>query len=333
MIKKSGPPSTNADCETIKVKVADNKFVMAFFGKEDDALYTDAFLKVAEAEDRITFLHNTDAACATEMNIPTPGVMFFRKFEEERVTYSGSNSQEDLSNFFKPLMVPTLFKFTEEEIDAIFGQQQNTAILFRKEGQASEAFSTQFELASKEHKGKLLFSYSDGSVDIQEKLADFMGVSESDFPTLRVITPAKMLKFKFEDTEHLTSSAVGAWIDSILDGSARPHLKSEPVPEDNNGPVKTIVGTQFDEIVLDSERDVLVKYYAPWCGHCKKLAPIWEELGEVYRDNDKIVIAKFDATANEAAGVDVRGYPTIIFYPSGGAAQVNYEGERDLENF
>ena len=50
----------------------------------------------------------------------------------------------------------------------------------------------------------------------------------------------------------------------------------------------------------------LMKFYAPWCGHCKKLAPIWDELGEHFKDDDSIVIAKIDMTANELATVSVR---------------------------
>lgn len=230
-------------------------------------------------------------------------------------------------------MVPTLFKFTEDEIEAIFGQQQNTIILFRKESQADDEFVKQFAAASQAYKGKMLFSYSDGTVDIQEKLADFMGVQEADLPTLRAITPEKMMKYKFEDTVSLTADAVGKWVDGILDGSIKPHLKSEPVPESNDGPVKVIVGSEFEAIAKDETKDVFVKFYAPWCGHCKKLAPIWEELGTFYKDNADLVVAKFDATTNEAEGVDIRGYPTLIFYPKGGAAAVNYEGDRDLEGF
>jgi protein disulfide-isomerase A1 len=64
-----------------------------------------------------------------------------------------------------------------------------------------------------------------------------------------------------------------------------------------------VVGTTFEAIVMDSSKDVLVKYYAPWCGHCKSLAPVWEELGQHYADNSDLVIAKFDATANEVAGL------------------------------
>jgi len=46
-------------------------------------------------------------------------------------------------------------------------------------------------------------------------------------------------------------------------------LKSEPIPESNNEPVKVIVGKSYKKEVLDSKKDVLLEFYAPWCGHCK----------------------------------------------------------------
>jgi len=302
--KKSGPPSTLADCETIKKKVADNKFMIGYFGSETEALFKEVVEPIADVEDKIAFYHNEEAKCAEHYKVTAPGIVFFRKFETEQNIYDGKADKDALQSWYKPLMVPTLFKFTEEEIEPIFGQQQNALILFRKEGQKDDEFVKQYEAASELFKGKILFAYSDGTVDIQEKLAEFMGVQDSEIPTLRALTPAQMTKYRFgteqDDTLTLTTEKVGEWINSILDGTAKAHLKSEAIPETNDKPVKKIVGLQFEEIAKDKTKDVFVKFYAPWCGHCKKLAPIWEELAEFYKDIEDIVIADFDATANEA---------------------------------
>ncbi len=95
-----------------------------------------------------------------------------------------------------------------------------------------------------------------------------------------------------------------------------------------------LVGKNFHKEVIDNDKDVLIKIYAPWCGHCKKLAPIWTRLAEELKDVPNLVIAKFDATVNEAEGVSTKGYPTLKFYPKGGKQEpVEYSGGRNLEDF
>ena len=80
---------------------------------------------------------------------------------------------------------------------------------------------------------------------------------------------------------------------------------------------------------MDDSKDVLVEVYAPWCGHCKKLAPIWDELAKATEDIDDLIIAKMDGTTNEAKGLAISGFPTVKMFPKGRKNRpMDYKGGR-----
>jgi len=185
---------------------------------------------------------------------------------------------------------------------------------------------------AKKFKGKVLFSQSN-----QVTLAERWGATGKVVPTAILVTwvngEPKMVVFD-EENSQFNQETAEAFINEALDGKYKSFKKSEPVPASNDEPVKIIVGKNYDEIVADNTKDVFVEFYAPWCGHCKKLAPIWDELGEAFEGDEHIVIAKMDATANAPPeGIDIRGFPTLIFFPADNKAPgVPYSGERDLDN-
>merc|ERR1712200_127846 len=116
-------------------------------------------------------------------------------------------------------------------------------------------------------------------------------------------------------------------------GSLEPYLKSEAVPDNSANAVKVAVAKNFDELVTKSEKDVLVEFYAPWCGHCKKLTPIYDELGEKMADED-VEIVKMDATANDVPPqYDVKGFPTLYWLPKGSKKPTSYNGGREIDDF
>ena len=67
-----------------------------------------------------------------------------------------------------------------------------------------------------------------------------------------------------------------AFVEKYEHGDIERYIKSEKAPENNDGGVKIVTGHTFEELVMDETKDVLIEFYAPWCGHCKSLEPIWE---------------------------------------------------------
>ncbi|CAI4226696.1 unnamed protein product [Auanema sp. JU1783] len=105
-------------------------------------------------------------------------------------------------------------------------------------------------------------------------------------------------------------------------------------PELVNGAAPTSVVLDLNDKFIDVKDDGmwLVKFYAPWCAHCKRLAPTWEHLGHALQDkNLPIRVAKMDCTRFNAAcnSLDVKGYPTIIFFRNG--RKIEFHGDRTKE--
>jgi thioredoxin 1 len=82
----------------------------------------------------------------------------------------------------------------------------------------------------------------------------------------------------------------------------------------------TLSDANFEEEVKKAEGPVLVDFWAPWCGPCKAITPILEELAGEY--GDQIKICKMDVDANKAtsAKLGIRGIPTLTIFKNGNAS-------------
>jgi protein disulfide isomerase family A protein 3 len=139
---------------------------------------------------------------------------------------------------------------------------------------------------------------------------------------------------KYVLTEDFSFEALEDFARKVVAGDLEPYLKSEPIPEQTEG-VQIVVAKNFDEIVGDETKDVLIEFYAPWCGHCKSLAPKYDELAKKLKKEPNIVIAKMDATANDVPKeYEVHGFPTIYFAPKNSKdSPRKYEGGREVDDF
>jgi protein disulfide-isomerase A6 len=99
--------------------------------------------------------------------------------------------------------------------------------------------------------------------------------------------------------------------------------------------VLDLIPDNFDNVVLKSGKPALVEFYAPWCGHCKNLAPVYEELAQNFHfAEDKLVIGKVDADDHKGLGkrFGVQGFPTLKWFDGKSDKPTDYSGGRDLES-
>lgn len=123
---------------------------------------------------------------------------------------------------------------------------------------------------------------------------------------------------------------VNARISGKAGGSGGGSRGQQPPPSGDEKDVVELTDSNFEETVLESDDMWLIEFYAPWCGHCKNLAPHWASAATQLKG--KVKLGALDATVHTvmASRYGIRGFPTIKMFPGGkkDGESSDYDGGR-----
>jgi len=339
MVKQSLPAVTTLTPDAFEEFKKADKIVAVAFVPSETAAPAPEFSALAEKNrDNWLFGLSTDSAVAEAAGVTPPAIVLYRSFDEPASNYPYpvvSATANDLEGWIKELSVPLLDQVNAENYQVYAQSGKPLAYLFLdpSDPKRDEAVGLLKPVAAK-YKGKVNFVWID-AVQFGDH-AKALNLAEAKWPAFVIQDLEKQLKYPYDQSQVYSPEAVDALVAKYVEGKLEPTLKSQPIPDKQDESVFDLVGKQFDEVVFDDSKDVFVEFYATWCGHCKRLKPTWDQLGDRYADlKDRITIAKFEATENDlppSVPFRIAGFPTLKFKKAGTKEFIDYDGDRSLES-
>ncbi|GBG79277.1 hypothetical protein CBR_g29427 [Chara braunii] len=286
----------------------------------------DAFKQIAEeVRTEIPFVHTTNVELlgvrGGPFTLSPPGFRVYTAFDKE-IYDSNEFDTRKMKAFVEDVSTPRVISTSKDPKIGAFvmksfdGDEPKVFALVRGNGKDAAELISAIKAEADGKFGKL-YRFIVTEVTDNPQALHYYGVQPNDVPTLVIHDTVKEKKYLLPNA---TAAAVPLFLEDFRARKLVESIKSQPIPEKDDDLVKTVVMKNFDEVVKQAGKNVLILFYAPWCNVCKRLMPSYEEVAKEFQDDDEIVVAKFDATANDIVDkkFSVRSYPTIYFRSSMG---------------
>eukprot|EP00761_Pharyngomonas_kirbyi_P011696 gb/GECH01011722.1/.p1 GENE.gb/GECH01011722.1/~~gb/GECH01011722.1/.p1 ORF type:complete len:363 (+),score=95.13 gb/GECH01011722.1/:1-1089(+) len=214
---------------------------------------------------------------------------------------------------------------TPSNFDTVIGKDANVLVEFYAPWcghckRLAETYGKLGEVVSKS-KSKDSFKIAKLNADEHKDLAAKFDVG--GFPTLKFFPAGSD-----EPEEYTSGRELDDFVTFLRAKGANVFIPKTP------SDVVELTPNNFDKVVKDTNTHRFVEFFAPWCGHCKRLAPEWEKLATAFKTEDSVVVAKLDADKHRdlASAYGISGFPTLKFFPKGKEEPEDFDGDRSLSS-
>ncbi|KAM3309248.1 protein disulfide-isomerase [Capsicum chacoense] len=332
--KQLGPASAEIKSKEDATNLIDEKsiFVVGIFPEPSGEKFENYLTLAEKLRGEIDFAHTVDAKHLPRGGpVKKPTLRLLKPFDEHFADFE--DFQVDaMEKFITEASIPVLTIFDKDPnnhpyVNKFFDSTNAKTMLFVNFSTELDAFKSKYHDVAMLYKGDGV-SFLLGDVEAGKGAFEFFGLKPELAPAVMIMDTDDLKYIK----DHVKPDDLAAFLKDYKDGKLKPHVKSQPIPETNDEPVKVVVRDTLQDMVFNSGKNVLLEFYAPWCGHCKSLAPILDEVAVSFESDPDVLIAKLDATANDLpkGEFDVQGFPTMYFRSASGSLS-QYDGERTKE--
>ncbi|XP_045613093.1 protein disulfide-isomerase A4 [Procambarus clarkii] len=315
--------------------------VIAYFTKKNDMF--DEYIGAAnELRGKLSFFHTFDEVTSEHFKLKPNTItilmpeIYFSKYEDNVSKYTkATGTYKEIAAWIAKKSVPLVGQRTRSNMEFKYATRPLVVVYYDVNFTHQYVADTQFIrnkiLPVADKNRDILFAISNEE-EFEEEIKS-LGLEDSG-ESVNVAGFVNNFKYPMEPDDDFSSEVLSDFVEELKTGKLTPYLKSQPVPKRQDSPVRVVVAKSFEEEVMLTKKDVLIEFYAPWCGHCKNLEPAYKKLAkQLSKTNPDVVVAKMDATANDVHPLfKVEGFPTIYYLKAIEKDNpIPFSGERSLK--
>ena len=332
---------TAAELEELKKA---HQVLTIFFGQEDSKEYNefeDAAISLRSI-DTVSFAHTSNPDLI-EANGGSKVTTFTRHNNKaSSFDLEGQLTKKSVLTHVNSNRFPAVMEFEGKDAYERFFNQPYKAIIYFSEDKNEEFIQAFTQLAeeniNKNKNGKKIAFFTSGfnssKSHVHRLRLDLRPeINLDSTPAVWIVDPENKELPKIRHQGELTADSVRDFLKDWRENRLDKYYKSAPIPENNDGPIKEVVGRSFKDLVVNNNKYVLLWFYSPKYDYENKIRDaILKNLAKKYSGHRNLVLAKIDNDTNQIPGIQVTRLPEVLlFAPRWKSSPIHHTGDRGVE--